>query len=355
MNIFFTYKRESEEARQPSPRGVAVALLFAGALFFGTPHTASAGYWGEPTSAAIMKHTMETIRLAVQGATIGALKVAAIQTLNNQVGQLIGGSASGRPLIITNFNDFLYQQPQQKTELFMNDFFTLTTRGKGSSANYIGAGDSGGIGGSYASYLVSVGRQAIGEGTAAPTLNLEEYTPSPQAMFAEGDWRAFNAFFSNPMNNPYGYAIETEKAYQNKLAMTQQEAVVKALSPGFLPVEKNGTVLAPAGLIGAVTENVQTLGNEMIANATNPAEFLSGVVAATATKMISGLIQNGIGQVQANIQREIGNVTREVNSALGDATSALGPGAAFVRDVNQRTNVNVNSSTNTIKQIGPGL
>lgn len=325
-------------------RSLIFIIMLVGTLAFSAPY-AQAGYWGEPIAAAQMKFVMETIRRSIEGALLGSLKVAAVQMLNNQVGQLIGGSSVGEALFITNFNDFLYQGPAQRTELYMNDFFTLTTRGKTSGANYIGVGDIGGIGGNYASYLVSVGKQATTEAAGISTYNLEEYTPNPEAMFAEGDWRAFNAFFSNPANNPYGYSLQAEKAYQNKLAMEEQEATVKALSSGFLPAESNGTVVTPAGTIEAVVGDVSTLGNKVIAAASNPTELLSGVVAGVANKLISNLVQRGVGQIQSNIQREIGNVSREVNSSLNQATQQLGPGAQFINSTAQRLNVNVNAST----------
>lgn len=326
-------------------RSAIFAVLFVNMLVFSAPHAAQAGYWGEPIAAAQMKFTMETIRRYIEGALLGSLKVAAVQMLNQQVGQLVGGSSVGEALFITNFNDFLYQGPAQRTELYMNDFFTLTTRGKTSGSNYIGVGDSGGIGGNYASYLVSVGRQATTEAAGINTYNLEEYTPSPEAMFAEGDWRAFNAFFSNPANNPYGYSLQAEKAYQEKLAMEQQEATVKALSSGFLPAESNGTVITPAGTIEAVVADVSTLGNKVIAAASNPTELLSGVVSGMANRMISNLIQRGVGQVQSNIQRELGNVSRSLNTASTQASQQSGPGAQFNSSTAQRLNVNINAST----------
>lgn len=325
-------------------RSLIFIIMLVGTLAFSAPY-AQAGYWGEPIAAAQMKFVMETIRRSIEGALLGSLKVAAVQMLNNQVGQLIGGSSVGEALFITNFNDFLYQGPAQRTELYMNDFFTLTTRGKTSGANYIGVGDTSGIGGNYASYLKSVGRQSTTEAAGISTYNLEEYTPNPEAMFAEGDWRAFNAFFSNPANNPYGYSLQAERVYQEKLAMEQQEATVKALSSGFLPAESNGTVVTPAGTIEAVVGDVSTLGNKVIAAASNPTELLSGVVAGVANKLISNLVQRGVGQIQSNIQREIGNVSREVNSSLNQATQQLGPGARFINSTAQRVNINVNAST----------
>ncbi|MFZ2299543.1 MAG: hypothetical protein WAW00_00195 [Candidatus Moraniibacteriota bacterium] len=324
-----------------SKRRIVFSVLFISMLLFSVPRGAHADYWGASYAAVGMDQMISQIKRAIEGALLGALKSAAIQALNQQVGQLIGGgSSSGQALFITNYDDFLYKGPAQRTELYMNDFFTMTTRGKGSSANYSGAGSSGGIGGNYASYLTSVGKQATVQQGAPRTTNLEEYTSSPQAMFAEGDWRAFNAFFSNPANNPYGYSLQAEQAYQNKLAQEQQEALVQAQSAGgFLPSRSGNTVVAPGGSIQAAQTDVQNLPNTFLATATNPGELLSGVIAAMANKMVSGLIQNGIGQVQSNVQRENGNVQNQVSTALEQATKAQGPGAAFTQEIQQRTSI----------------
>ena len=112
---------------------------------------------------------IEQIERQIEGALLGALKGAAVQALNYKVGQLVGGSSAGEALFITDFNDFLYQGPAKRTELYMNDFFTLTTRGKDLRSNYIGAGDSGGIGGNYTSYLEIVGKQATTEAGGVST------------------------------------------------------------------------------------------------------------------------------------------------------------------------------------------
>ncbi|OGI18198.1 MAG: hypothetical protein A3J06_04060 [Candidatus Moranbacteria bacterium RIFCSPLOWO2_02_FULL_48_19] len=328
-------------------------MIFVSGMFFMMPQTAHADAWGANMAAAIMKQTMEQIARQIEGALLGSLKMAAVQMLNNQVGQLIGGGAGGQARFITSFDDFLYRRPQQRTDLYMNSFFTLTTRGKGAQANYIGIGDMGGIGGSYASYLQSVGKQAIvGKGTIG-TLNLEEYTASPQAMFAEGDFRAFNAFFSNPYNNPYGYSLKAEEAYQNKLAMEQRAAEIEATSSGFLPAKQNGMVIAPAGAIQAATTNIQNLPNQIIAAASNPGELASGVIAAMANKVVSGLVTTGIGQVQANFQRQIGGVNSQVGSVLKQATGILGPAAPFTQSVLQRS-IQVNPSTPTLSNTTTG-
>lgn len=307
---------------------------------------ARADCWGCTMAAAIMKQTMETIQRQVEGALLGSLKVAAVEMLNKQVNQLVGGSTAGKALFITDMNDFLFKTPAQQTEIYMNDFFSQTTRGKASSANYVGIGDAGSaVSGNYTSYLVTQAKNATVNSNQAPTYDLDQYTPNPETMFQEGDMRAFNAFFSNPANNPFGYTLMAEQAYQSKLATEQKKQEVKATASGFLPVEKNGKIVSPAATVEAISNDVKTLSNKVIAAASNPAEFLSGVVSAMATKAIQGIVDKGIGEVQTNLQREIGNVDTQVANGLKSAASQYGPGAQYDPALLQRLNASINTQT----------
>lgn len=282
----------------------------------------------------------------IKGMMLGALKSAATQVLNDQVNRLVGGTSAGKALFITNYQTFLYQEPLQKTNLYMNDFFTLSTRGKGASANYISVGDTGGLGGNYSNYLVQQAKLAtVDSSQRQPQMTLDQYSPSPQQMFAEGDWRAFNAFFSNPANNTFGYTIMAEQAYQSKLAQTQGAAATEAQSSGIIGSKKDGQIVAPAATIESMAGKVQTIGTDLIASATNVQEFIASAVASAATQMVNKLIQQGVGEVQAHIQKEVNSVSSELSGAQNEAMRTNGPGARFSSDITQRTGINVNPNT----------
>lgn len=345
---FLVQKKSFQKKKYAILQPVLSVFIVITVIFSSAP-TAHAGVWGESLAAAKLKQMMEIIYRNIEGVLLGTLKVAATQIINTQINQLVGGGTTGQALFITDYESFLYEEPLQKTELYMNDFFTLTSRGKYASANYVGVGSLGGnIGGNYSSYLVNQAKNAtINRAAQEIQMNLEEYTQSPDAMFAEGDWRAFNAFFSNPANNPYGYTLSAEEAYQEKLEQEIQIQTVKAQSSGYKPVEKGGEIITPSATIESIVADVQNMGNNIITNATNPAEFLSGVITGMVTRTVNGLIQRGIGQVQANIQREIGSVTNKVNTSLNSATQSLGPAAKFVPSVVQQTKINMKSAAQT--------
>lgn len=337
---YFENKRKKSADR--FIRRAFFTIFFCG-LFLFSALEAHAEAWGSNMAAAIASQVMTKIQRQIEGALLGTLKIAAVQVLNSQVGQLIGGGVSGQPLFITDYNDFLYQRPRREADLYMNDFFTMTTRGRSSRANYIGAGNQGGIGNNYPRYLESVGRQSSVDSGTIRVYNLDEYTSDPQTMFAKGDWRALDAFVSNPANNPYGYALQAERVHQNVLAQKQQARAIEAQSSGFIAARQGGRIVAPAGAVEATLNNVQDIPNRIIASASNPGELLSGVVSGVANRMISTLIQRGVGEAQVNIQRSTGGIYRSTAGTLGGVTETYGPGGIFSPDVSQRTSVNIGS------------
>ena len=321
-------------------------LLFSVSIFgmvgFSAPQ-AKADIWFIGAVWEALGEVFDQLAGQIEGMMLGALKAAAMQVLNEQVNRLVGGSSAGKALFITDYQSFLYQEPLQKTNLYMNDFFTLSTRGTGASANYISVGDTGGLGGSYSSYLIAQAKQAtVGSAQNQAQMTLDQYTPNPQQMFQEGDWRAFNAFFSNPANNVFGYTIMAEQAYQSKLTSEQQARSTEAQSSGYIGSKKNGQIVAPAATIETLAGKVQGIGTDLLAASKNPGEIISSAVAAAAGQMINKMIQQGVGQVQANIQKEVNSVKTEVSSAQSDAVRDGGPGAQFSASVTQRTGVSVN-------------
>lgn len=321
-------------------------LVLSGGIVLSTP-LAHADAWGANMAATLMKQMMEKIARQIEGVLLGSLKMTAMNMLNSQIGQLIGGGASGAPRFITNWEDALYADPTRNTQLYMNDFFTLTTRGMASSANYIGAGDFGIGGGNYSQYLQRVGEAAI-SGGSQQTMTLNEYTPSPEIMFQNGDWRAFDSFISNPLNNPYGYSIASEQAYQTKLEQEKEIARTQAIAyQGFKGTEgAGGTITTPGSTIKSLVDNTNDIGNKIISGATNPAELLGSLAATAMNKAVNGLVQRGIGEVQSKISQQIGLSNNQARAIINGATQVLGPGAQFLPEIQREATIKVRSYTN---------
>jgi len=332
--------QEKKEGRATKRVVISVFMLF-NVIFCLFPKPVYAQMWGtSDIFGDMMMQVVTTIKRQIEGALIGTLKMAAIQMINGKVGQLIGGGSGGRPLFITDFNEFLYQSPRQKTNLYMNDFFSTMTRGKGSSANYISLGESSGLGGNYSSYLVASMKSVTTESGGVSVYNLDQ----KGGIDNLNDPSTFSSFISNPANNPMGAALQAQEVWQDKLATEQNLAQIEATSSGFRADKTNGVIMAPAAAIEATFNNAADLPNKMIAAATNPGELLGGVVSAMANKLVSGLIQKGVGEVQSKISSTISNIDNKVSGALNAQIKQLGPAVQYMNTVNK---VSAGLKTNT--------
>jgi len=316
---------------------IIFSLLFFCFSFFLFPQVVRADSWGAAYGATMIDQMITTIKRQIEGAILGTLKMAATEVLNNKVMGLVGGGTGSQPLFITDFKEFLYQDPHEKVHLFMNDFFSMTTQGKASAANYRGEEFNAGIhGGDFSGYLINTAKSVTTE-RSVRKYNFDQF--GGINGFSRGNLKAFNAFFSNPMNNPYGYSIEAQQMYQEQLKTEQTVAATKSLSRGFLPKEQGGRVMSPAATIEAAVTNVQNLGNNIIAAAENPGELVSGVILAMANKMVTNLIQRGVGEIQSKIQREIRNVDNKIYGAVKEATDEIGPGVQYMGNVDKNLKV----------------
>ncbi len=298
--------------------------------------------WGDAVIGAVVKQTMENIARQIEGALLGTLKVAAVQLLNNQVLQAIDGSL-GETSIITNFDQFLNTIPQEKAnKVIIKDFLSQSLRGTESSANYVDPASSGKVTGNYNSYLKEVVLEATVNRKEIPKNNFAECNTGksdPRVAIAEGDFRAINCLVASPANNPIGIAISAENVYNKTLEEKKKEQEIIAQSPGVKPIlDAAGNIITPAGTVGNTINDVTTLGTKLIAGATNPGEFLSGVVLSVVNRTVSKVIQQGTGDIQRTINKEIGSINAQTNKAIYDAQGILGPAGAVINSrVNQTT------------------
>lgn len=301
-----------------------------------------AGYWGEPIFAAYIDDMLEKIMRQIEGAMLAALKSSAVTLINSQVGQLVGGSSTGASMVINDWKQYLYAEPEQKVQVYMEDWFSQMTKGRASSANYdspysLATGSP--TLGNYSARLVEGAKYSL-SAPYQPT-DILEVSPDPEAALAEGDLRTLNALFSNPMNNPFGFTLAAQSYERSVREREQQEQVVQAISHGYRSVPG-----LPGATLGQMVADVQDIGNKIIAAAENPAELASGIITSLVNKTITSMIQKGIGDVQANIQREINSVDRKITGQIQEINEELGPAAGFIRDVRQQTDVIVKPATN---------
>ena len=99
---------------------IAIAIMIFLFSFFPCVN-AKADYWGGAMMASRWETMYNNMMKQIENALIASLKEAAFQTINQTVSNAISQGANG-PMFITNWEDFLINEPQRQADLYMNDF-----------------------------------------------------------------------------------------------------------------------------------------------------------------------------------------------------------------------------------------
>ena len=270
-----------------------------------------------------IKTMLDKIRIMINGIIVGALKQAAIQALNKSISGFVSGNGPQTSKIISNYNDFLYNEPRQKADLYINDYISQTTGGQ-SSSNYSTEGislsspASGGAG--YMSQLASMAKNNI---SARTTMMKPTYVGNPgDNLFANGNMDNFNSYLSG-INNPWAYDLYVQQKYQEKLTREQEIAKAEALAGrGYKSVKQGDQIITPGALIETTMANALDVGNKVLAGATDPAEVITSIV----QQLIMQTMQNGIGNAKSNSQKSSTNSSNGSNWTNPDTGQAYNSG-----------------------------
>ena len=302
-------------------------LLFAFLIilwsFFGAS-TAKADAWGTNFEAMGMGKMIDKIQKMIHGVIMGAFKQAAVRTINNSVNNLIAGTTTSGSMFINDWNSYLRLGPRRENALYMNDFFTVTTRGRASGLNYrSNCGQDFGRS-NYADYLIENARRRT-IAVEIPQVDLQEYVCDAADMFENETWMAFDVF-NDKVNNPIAYRLTAQEVQQADETRRREEAKIKAIAyQGYKPQTKGDMVVTPGSTIKDVVSSVKDLPNKMVATAENLPEVITSVVTGIITKTI----QQGIGNAQGNIQREIDGKVCDFSRGVYGKLNGLSPEKRF--------------------------
>lgn len=300
------------------------AVIFSLANIFFAPE-AHAGAWGESFGAATMKQMWEKIDAQIQGAIMGSLKQASAQMIDATVSGMISAGSAQASLFVSNWSDELFMGPKKSTGVFMNDFFTLSARGRISTKNYASCGaaslDNYYDSTNYWKYLTDRASSNIDLTIEIPEITLPGSICNPFDLFGGGGWGSFQNFASNPANNPTGYSLIAQNAATNYFEQSQMAKSNELIAGGgFKSQTKNGYVITPGSTLRDMQSNNLDLGNKILAGANSIPEIASSL----ATRVATQTIRQGIGNAQRNAQRQI-NQTLQIQQQR--ATQQIGPGS----------------------------
>lgn len=306
---------------------IAIIMSFLFSIF--SCSSAKADYWGGAMMAAVWKQTQEQIVKNIQDTLVASLQQAAVQTINQTISNAISQSGTG-PMFITNWEDFLINEPQRKADLYMNDFFTSITSGRGSysyssarklfsirngltsegkvagaetAREGIIAGDNAWIS-SPESYQIALAKEARSNtvNSSIPTCEITDAS----GAFTGNSWGTFTTMIGTDTCNKFGLNNISQNVYASKLEKEGKIAETQSLAyKGYKATTSGGYVITPGSTIEAIQAQTEDLPNKVIAAANSAPQIVASIVTRFATRTI----QQGIGQAQNYVQREINNQT----------------------------------------------
>jgi hypothetical protein len=276
-------------------------IVFSLILFFGiglAPNFCYAFWPADWMLNAGLDTVLKTIKEAILRAAIAALKEKAAEMINQTVGNAISQGNGSGAMFVTNWEDFLINEPREKTDLYMNDFFSSLTKGRGSSdySSLLGFSDS--VSGNQKVAGASTMREGVVKGIEARAYTVDASTSScPEtdfsSMFSGDTWTSTSSFFAIDTCNKLGTNNLAKGEYLSELFKQEKIAEVQGIAgQGYKDAKSGNTVITPGSTIGAIQAQAQDVGNKIVASANSIPEVITSLV----TRMAMKTIQQGIGQ-----------------------------------------------------------
>ena len=273
------------------------SIVLTSCLLFSYPAKTQAALW--PAIDPIMDNMFAMIRKTVEGMVMGAGKQAAVKMLLNQMESLASGQGADSAVFITDWKDYLVNQPKNSARVYMNSYLSQMTTGRGTSTGYISEGFAGA--GNYAAVLTQSAKNSIEKSGTALSMT---YEGNPAQMFAGGSFKNIGIYASG-VNNPWAFSMKADNAYQAKLTEEKEIQQAQAIAYQGFKGTSSGSgisqmITRPGILTKETLANVENLPNNVIAAANNIPEIITSVV----SNMITKSIQQGFNGMQKSAQSQ---------------------------------------------------
>ncbi|OGI16300.1 MAG: hypothetical protein A2Z52_02560 [Candidatus Moranbacteria bacterium RBG_19FT_COMBO_42_6] len=305
-------------------------IFFVFTLLFSSVPTHTTQAW-MASEFAFLNNAIYWMMDEIKFAIVAALKQVAATTLNQIVSNMVGGGGGSGPMFITDWQDYLINQPTRNAERYMNDYLTQMTRGKGGIASYIPNKAFEGVGpGAFNTGLSQYGNyfgrlMADAQSSLMASAPVVTYEGNPSQMFQKGNFKDFSRYLDGA-NDPWMFTASANAKTMQSLEDERDVYMAKAIAgQGFTGKEVGGKTVTPGSLVKDSMANTEDIGNKIIAGASS----FSEIMVAMVTKLVTKSIQNGIGNVQSQVQRQINDVTNRNTTQIQNAVNTSGPGALY--------------------------
>lgn len=344
-------KKNKTQFRKSTFEKTVLVVLLSSFLSFLPIHKSNAAIW--PAIDPTYQRVIDTVYEQLQGVIMSALKQAAAKMINQQVNKLVGGSASSGTMFITNWEDFLVNEPKKQADKYINDYLSQLTKGRGSASSYISSSGSSVLGaydskssegffggkvlgsddetttttassGNYYEELLDTAKKATTEKTEPEVT----YEGNPSDMLSGKNFSKFNLYLSpTAINSKFAMGL-VWAPYKQQQYLQNQEKIAAAQSvayKGFKGATKDGIVITPGSTVEQAVANAQDIGNKILASSEKPAEMISSIV----SQIVTQALQQGIGEVSSMVDQQVNQVTDKVVNARDQALSKYGPSSLY--------------------------
>jgi hypothetical protein len=321
------------------PKKIILVLAFS--LFFSFSAPKEADAWLSMAAQA-MAIAEKNIMYVINGMTMGAMQQAAIKMISKQANNFISGVSGNGARFITNWEDYLIDNPKRNAQRYANDYISNALSGRGSSSykkasnSVLGASTMAGEGFGKEAVLGDASDLYAGESyqekiaymvqdTVIEPKEWQVYSGEPSEMFESPNLAAMNDYIDKGLPADIQMNVATE--YHTKLAEEKTIAATEAnANAGFISEKTaDGLVTKPGKLFQELQANIDNLPNLAISGATS----IGQLAAATVSSAISGMFNKAISGVEKTINREATKVTNKATQQVNKQVNAYGPGALY--------------------------
>ena len=294
-------------------------------MFFFFPGIPKANAAWMPGLDPIIQNGLDKLLDMINGIIVGTLKQQAVRMLSIQVDMLAGNGSGGKPSFIVNWETYLADEPQNATNLYMNDYISQMTRGRNTLSLYSAKNFSMENSSSYAARLGQT-IQVLSNAKNPDSITQLTYEGEPSQMFASNNFKNMEHYLSG-VNNPWSFNINIQNEQQRYLENKKSQALAMSIAyQGFrgTPGDSPESIANPGSLVKSALENTQDMPNRILQSASSIPE----VATALVTQMINKTVTQGFTSVRSKTSKTNANVNRYTN-ATNQAVNELGPAARF--------------------------
>lgn len=328
-----------------SAKKIIFVLVFS--VFFTFSGAREADAW-MAIPAELMGQAMTAIQNIIEGMTMGSLQQAAIKMIMRQKDRFIAGTTANGARFITNWKDYLVDNPKRSAQRYANDYISSALSGRGSvtyrksSNSVLGASTVAGEGfgkeavlgdasdiTSDVSYANTV--QGMAQNIVEPQQWQLTYFDDPTDMFQGDNLKNMNLYIMGDGNG--GNTIwDADSAIQKEYnaALEQEKLTAVAQSNAYNgyngQTASDGTTIVKPGIdFEQMQANIDDLPNKAIAGAKNVGEL----AAATVSSAISGMFNKAVAGVENAVNRQVDRVTDKAVQQTNKKVNSYGPGALY--------------------------